>query len=309
MARTENLDRLIRDVYGLVVGDVEACRTAALRTVCMAFGAHAAAWLTATQGSVCGEFSQWPPMSGHDRKGLAALSFPPEREELVYEIPAAAAYLPNETAFALRLRHPDSHLTNVVLMRFARAPESSEREALRRALAHMVEASSLALRLYVQRDEWLSAMGRANRGAAALVDRGGALYAASGRFRELVGGGSGDASLQRLPCKLPSETLGEAGGTFVWKTLRLRVAPHGEPGNLYLLHVRPPLLLDSLSSREHKIARALGAGKSFKTVAREQGLATSTVANHATRIYRKLGVFRREDLVQEMRKSGAGRAA
>ncbi|TAM24225.1 MAG: response regulator transcription factor, partial [Nevskiaceae bacterium] len=62
------------------------------------------------------------------------------------------------------------------------------------------------------------------------------------------------------------------------------------------------------SPREQQIARALGEGKTFKSIARNCGIAVSTVANHATRIYRKLGVYRREELVGLIRSSGVERA-
>src|SRR3546814_3905087 len=77
--------------------------------------------------------------------------------------------------------------------------------------------------------------------------------------------------------------------------LHFRVQPQG---SLYLINARRPHPLDVLSPREQEIARALALGKTFKSVAREYGIAISTVANHASRIYRKLGLYRREELVE-----------
>jgi len=71
------------------------------------------------------------------------------------------------------------------------------------------------------------------------------------------------------------------------------------------LHARRPMPLDGLSPREQQIARALGNGKTFKSVARQYDIAVSTVANHASRIYRKLGIYRREDLVDLVRRPQA----
>jgi DNA-binding NarL/FixJ family response regulator len=119
----------------------------------------------------------------------------------------------------------------------------------------------------------------------------------------MVGTECGDRDFTRLPGGLPQEVIDEEG-TFSWGTLHFRVSHHK---NLYLLHVRAPLPLDGLSPREQEIARALGAGKTFKSVARQYDIAVSTVANHASRIYRKLGVYRREDLVQLVRKPGNDR--
>ncbi|MBV8062622.1 MAG: response regulator transcription factor, partial [Nevskia sp.] len=39
-------------------------------------------------------------------------------------------------------------------------------------------------------------------------------------------------------------------------------------------------------------------GKTLKSIARQYGIAVSTVANHTTRIYRKLAIYRREDLIE-----------
>ncbi len=78
---------------------------------------------------------------------------------------------------------------------------------------------------------------------------------------------------------------------------------------LSLVHLREPLPFDILSPREQQIARALGAGKTFKSVAKQCDISISTVANHATRIYRKLGIFRREELVELIRAPGASPVA
>jgi DNA-binding NarL/FixJ family response regulator len=69
------------------------------------------------------------------------------------------------------------------------------------------------------------------------------------------------------------------------------------------------LPLDGLSPREQEIARALAEGKTFKSIARQFEIAISTVANHASRIYKKIGVYRREDLVMLMRKRIATKVA
>lgn len=52
-----------------------------------------------------------------------------------------------------------------------------------------------------------------------------------------------------------------------------------------------------LSPREQAVLSLLVAGKSFKTVGDDLGVAISTVANHASRIYKKLGVFRKEHAI------------
>ena len=76
-----------------------------------------------------------------------------------------------------------------------------------------------------------------------------------------------------------------------------------------LAHRMNDRLHDVLSPREQEIARALAMGKTFKSVAREFEIAISTVANHASRIYRKLGIYRREELVELLRKAVDSKAA
>ncbi|HUP92990.1 MAG TPA: helix-turn-helix transcriptional regulator [Solimonas sp.] len=53
-----------------------------------------------------------------------------------------------------------------------------------------------------------------------------------------------------------------------------------------------------LSDRESEIARRVGAGLTFKEIARELGLAPSTVSTHLYNLYAKLGIRRRAELVQ-----------
>jgi len=171
-------------------------------------------------------------------------------------------------------------------------------DQIARVAAHMIEASAFALTQYIGRDDWLSRLGRTSRGSAAFVDAVGTIYAISPQFIDLLEEAGLAAGKSRLPFALPEEVQGPSGGEFVCGTLHIRVA---RQGNLYLLHARKPLPLDSLSPREQEIARALGDGKTLKSIARHYGIAVSTVANHTTRIYRKLAIYRREDLVELVR--------
>ena len=105
-----------------------------------------------------------------------------------------------------------------------------------------------------------------------------------------------------LPCSMPRDAL-ENNGSFTIGQLHFRIT---RDGPLFILHLRRCLPLDGLSPREREIARALGSGKTFKTVARQYGIAVSTVANHASRIYKKLGIYRREELIEQIRTPGEG---
>lgn len=284
-------DPLIQSVYAAAsASGWQAARQRVLALLMEHLGASGGAWLTSGPSGLGGCYTE-SLHSGFSRSGLQALRFP-EGQPLVREDAGPPLRI-------LRYPHARSPLFSLLALRWpvesARTPPESA--LLEQAVMHSAEAAELAMRLFVQRDEWLREMGRQNRGAAALVDARGTVHAASDRFLELTAAATA-ATPQTFA--LP-EALLEQGGAFVREGLHIRVEA-GE--GLYLVHVRRPLALDILSPREQQIARGLGEGKTFKSIARNCGIAVSTVANHATRIYRKLGVYRREELVEAIRSSG-----
>jgi DNA-binding CsgD family transcriptional regulator len=299
-----DLDRLIHAFYTTATetGWTDF-RSRALQMLCEVLGMHAAAWLTASASQAPGEFCQYPEDAGLGSQQLAALRSKLRTREQVYRplcpelssTPGAA-----ETGYVFHYAHRGGALSSLVLLRRPQDAAGPERtDDWQRAIGHMVEAGSLALNQFVLRDEWLEALGRPSRGAAALMDASATLYAASPRFRSILAAEFQlPEDFQRLPLTLPPAVISN-GGNLDLGSLRCRVTRHG---NLYQVHVRPPAVLDMLSEREQQVARALGTGKTFKGVAREHGLAVSTVANHVSRIYKKLGIYRREELLQLLRK-------
>lgn len=287
------LDSLIRSLYAVSLEtDWRAARDRGLGLLVRHFGADAGAWLSSSEGSSVGPYSE-TLQSGFSKTALTSLRFQDGQPVLTPTSPVPVR--------AVRHPHGGGRLVSVLALRWSDKNKTlPEPEVLRSAVSHLAEAAVLAMRQFVQRDEWLRDMGRPNRGAAALVDVRGVVHAGSERFFELMSSQGNDGG--RLSFSLP-ETLLDDGGAFVRDGLHLRVEPMD---GLYLVHARKPLPLDVLSPREQQIARALGAGKTFKSVARQCDIAVSTVANHATRIYRKLGVFRREELVELMRSAGIG---
>lgn len=61
-----------------------------------------------------------------------------------------------------------------------------------------------------------------------------------------------------------------------------------------------------LSARERQVATALARGLTIEEVAKEMGLARSTVSTMTKRLYRKLGVRRRAEMVTRLAESGLG---
>jgi DNA-binding CsgD family transcriptional regulator len=295
----ESTDELIHGLYRSAVEEEwRDYRSKALVKVCEKFGAASAAWWTRGTGTEGGEITQHP-LPHVTPAALSSLKFPQGTGEMMIELPAR-----NQTAIALHYRHQDTAVVSTMLLHFTTERKMPASDVLRRVVTHMIEAGAIALRQFIRRDDWLAAMGRANRGSAAMVDAEGTLFAASERFREMLDVGAG--AMARLPFELPEAVLGNEGGEFIHGPLHIRVKRCGE---LYLVYARKPLPLDALSPREQEIARALGNGKTLKSIARQYGIAVSTVANHTTRIYRKLAIYRREDLIElvRMRTSEASR--
>jgi DNA-binding CsgD family transcriptional regulator len=291
----ETTDSLIAALYtASYEDDWRSFRARALTLICSRMGAAAAAWWTRGAGSSAGELTQHPhPFLS--QAALATLALPKPKREAVMN--------PSPTTLAFAYAPAATELEHTVFVNFAGRREPPAPEAFRRVCFHLCESSTLSLMQYVRRDDWLDAMGRANRGSAVMIDSSGAIYAVSARFRALLeeevpGVAAASGEYTRLPFPLPEDVLGDTGGEFTHATLHLRVT---RCGGLYLLHARKPLPLDALSPREQEIARAISNGKTLKSIARQYGIAVSTVANHTTRIYRKLAIYRREDLIELLR--------
>lgn len=285
---TTSDDELIRRLYSTATLEHgPAVRQRLLAQLRAHLRAGAAAWLTHGVTGLAGDFTCDPALAALTPAQLARAATDPGQLARVSKLLHVRV---------LTHAHADVRLLSIVALWWDRAEQLPDEPLLARLLAHTVSANALGQQLHVQRDEWLLSLGRSNRGCTALIDCSGAIHTASAQFRALLAEVYGAGEHERLPIDLPAE-IG-AACQFGDRQLRFRIEPHGR---LYTLHVRRALPLDGLSPREQEIARALGDGKTFKSVAREKSIAVSTVANHASRIYRKLGIFRREDLVEIVR--------
>lgn len=295
-----DLDRLIESVYADAFQcDWQAFRESSLQALCEWAGVRGAAWFVHVRDHRHGEFARWPAAFPVSDTMLATLSFGiAQRERMIATTRGGAA-----DVCVLAIDHRGTHMRSLLALPLDSA--TVDRPSLRRAAGHLAQAASLALRQFVARDEWLMHMGRASRGSAALVDARGAIYVASERFGELLALEFGERDVAALPFALPA---GPADGpvSFQIGSLHFRLQAQG---GLFLLNARRPHPLDVLSPREQEIARALALGKTFKSVAREYQIAISTVANHASRIYRKLGIYRLEELVELLRRAVDAKAA
>lgn len=105
-----------------------------------------------------------------------------------------------------------------------------------------------------------------------------------------------------LPFKIEwTDSLAYTGMTFA--RLFVRVSPLDDG---YALTVREDRRITLLSRREQEVARRIADGKTFKQIAEELGLAVSTVSTHLYRVYDKLAISKRSDLVRWMREHAPG---
>lgn len=305
-----DLDRVIQSLYtSAIEDDWQSFRPHALQILCEWAGACSISWHSYSMTALGGSFTEYPKPTGMGNKQLLGLPIPKGSRHLTMDVLPAKLRDNNvaavQSGYVVHYSHRGgAELVSTILLRFIEGAQLRENAAINRALSHMAEASTLALRNFIQRDEWLHNLGRPNRGAAAMVDEHGAIYAASQRFVTLLTETYGGSHFSTLPCVLPRDAL-ENNGSFINGPLHFRVT---RDGPLHILHLRRSLPLDTLSPREREIARALGSGKTFKTVARQYDIAVSTVANHASRIYKKLGIYRREELIEQVRTPGEGAA-
>ncbi len=68
-------------------------------------------------------------------------------------------------------------------------------------------------------------------------------------------------------------------------------------GELYRISLRLKSQLDELTLREKQVITGIVQGKTFKQIAKQLNLSPSTVSNHLYRIYLKLGINSRSELV------------
>src|SRR5688572_25622550 len=213
----KDVDRMIQGLYASAFEqEWDAFRAHALEQICTWLGASGAHWLTRSSAELPGECAEWPAGSGAGRDVLARLSFQlTQRGQDLPELPPGLAPAGRpESGFALNYSHRGGGLSSVIVLRFPYGSRPENLVDVRRAIGHMVEAGTLSLRQFVQRDEWLFTLGRASRGTAAIVDERGTIYVASQRFRELIASEFGSGDHTALPSGLPEEVLNADDGAF-----------------------------------------------------------------------------------------------
>ncbi len=112
------------------------------------------------------------------------------------------------------------------------------------------------------------------------------------------GNGNGNGRSPRYRVQMSVEPV--ASGTVALPTVMLM--QRAEAGRMTERQAKPALR--DLSTREREVAEALGGGSTKREIAEKLGVKFSTINTLVTRIYRKLGVTRRAQLVNIIRNGG-----
>lgn len=201
---------------------------------------------------------------------------------------------------ALRCAHPSRPVHSLILLlrRDGRPAFSAEDgERLRGLAPHLGGALALALRGLANVDQLLQSLGRPSRHSAAVLDDRGALLEADEKFETLLRAHFPAWRGGRLPFPLPP--LDRAGAEeHVVASLHVRGTRNE---GLTVVHLREINPMDLLSPRERDVVRAIASGLTLKSIGKRLDISPSTVANHAARIYAKLGIHSRDRLVEMLK--------
>ena len=179
--------------------------------------------------------------------------------------------------------------TLLTLYRKNRAERFTPNEqALQERLAyHLVNAASHLVFTHINRGQPDLPPG----GAACVCDDQGIFHEIQDGFLDLLDAHFPDREPRQLPFKLPPKH-----GTN--KTVGPLCVVSEPLGELTIVRAWPAGPLDALTLRERSIVNGVAHGLTFKEIARQVGLAPSTVSNHLYRVYDKLGVHSRSALAK-----------
>lgn len=223
--------------------------------------------------------------------------------------------LANPQEMTLQLTDDDAGLLHTLSLRRERTQpcfSALDRQLLGWLMPHLHEA----LRIWqANRLRQTAFPGKDLRQSFGLCDTGGLLHYADPGFLALLRREWPDWQGRRLPRALLNllEDKLPVCCEERWMTIRIEIfqeEQHSLPTDFGFITHYPTLLRISarcclgdqtLTPREQEITMLLVRGLSIKAIARQLGISPSTVNNHASRIYEKLGVHGRRELSQRIR--------
>ncbi len=166
-----------------------------------------------------------------------------------------------------------------------RAFSQQEKEVQNRLLYHLLSASSYRQLLALNEKPSAST----NEVISALCDKEGAYHAVESKFLDLVEEFSTKTTKQRFPRELDNSST-----EFFIEELHFT---QEKLGDLFRLSIRIKNQIDDLTAREQQVVQGICQGSTFKQIAKNLDLSPSTVSNHLYRIYDKLNINSRSELV------------
>lgn len=133
-----------------------------------------------------------------------------------------------------------------------------------------------------------------NRGTRAIARMDGTLYHCGKKFTELLLEVWPEWKGGRLPAELMSALHSNRETILADHAIAVSTSTLG---NMLLLKIRRVSPLHNLSQREHEVARLYGQGKSYKEIGLLLNIAPATVRNFLGRIYTKLSIGNKVELV------------
>ena len=164
--------------------------------------------------------------------------------------------------------------------------------ALRSALSHLLAAHDIAKRLRAPLQA-PAALTDDEIGHARVIHKG-RILSADTRFNELVRAVDRGWDGQSLPFVLRWGPRLMSNG-HVYKSLCFRIERVED--SVYDVTVYRNRRLPCITPREWAVAERVARGMTYKEIAREMDVASSTVSSHVYTIYDKIGVRRRSELV------------
>ncbi len=181
--------------------------------------------------------------------------------------------------------------TLLTLYRFERnKPFSSiDKHLQKQVLYHLLMASKHALFLQLEHVDSNIKLTHKNSHKA-ICDQQGYLHHVQNSFIDLLDTHFDYNDIEKLPFELKTIEI-----NFNQNGLHIHLKPFHD---LIIVEIWPLGPLDNLSNREQEIVDLLAKGLTFKEAAKELMLSPSTVSNHLYRIYQKLNIGSKSELLQ-----------
>lgn len=207
-----------------------------------------------------------------------------------------------EQVLCTSLRHPTSglgHFLNLWRADFERPFSPLDRAFKQLAMPHLVDARRLNLFEHAR----LNAGAAPPGSHAALCDPLGTLHDAEREFNDLLAAQWPGWTGPQLPEALRSRMRRRDAATFKAGNVTIDWEPIG---SMRLVRAWKLGGVDRLSPRERDVARLLADGHSPKSIARILGVEPTTIRTQTYRLYRKLGVRNRAQMVGTWLAAGIG---